>query len=267
VPVLIGTSGWQYADWREPFYQGIPQRRWFEHVMENFQTVELNVTFYRLPKQEVFAGWHARSPADAVITVKASRYLTHIKRLRDPGRSVQMLMERIEPLGRKLGPVLIQLPPDMRVDATALAETMSAFPPAVRLAVEPRHESWWNDDVQALLRERDAALVWADRKGRPLAPLWRTASFGYLRLHEGAARIWPFYGRRSLMTWAERIASAYADPEDFFVYFNNDPHCAAVDNAVTFAHELQRLGRATTRVPAERPPTIYNSSGPPSMTT
>jgi uncharacterized protein YecE (DUF72 family) len=260
VPVLIGTSGWQYADWREPFYAGIPTRRWFEHLLDNFATVELNVTFYRLPKREVFEGWHTRSPADAVITVKASRYLTHIKRLREPDRSVAMLMERVEPLRAKLGPILLQLPPDLRADPTALAATLDAFPRGTRLAVEPRHASWWADEVRDVLTHRNAALVWADRKGRPISPLWRTADWGYLRLHEGATKIWPFYGRRSLASWAERITSSYDETDDVFVYFNNDPHCAAVDNAVTFAAELQRLGRMTTRVPAERPRTIYSTS-------
>jgi uncharacterized protein YecE (DUF72 family) len=260
VPVLVGTSGWQYADWREPFYAGVPVRRWFEHVLANFRTVELNVTFYRLPKRDVFIGWRERSPADAVITVKASRYLTHIKRLRDPAGSVAMLMERIEPLGDKLGPILVQLPPDMRADPPALAHTLDAFPAGTRLAVEPRHASWWNDDVRRVLTERNAALVFADRKARPVSPLWHTADWGYLRLHEGASRVWPFYGRRSLVTWAERLAATYDDASDVYAYFNNDPHCAAVDNAVTFAGELRRIGRTVTRVPAERPHTIYNES-------
>ncbi len=112
--VLIGTSGWQYASWKEPYYAGVPQRRWFEHLLTGFRTVELNVSFYRLPKRETFAGWRERSPADAVVTVKASRYLTHIKRLRDPGPSVALLMERAGALGAKLGPVLVQLPLDLR---------------------------------------------------------------------------------------------------------------------------------------------------------
>jgi uncharacterized protein YecE (DUF72 family) len=260
VPVLIGTSGWQYADWREPFYAGVPARKWFEHVLANFATVELNVTFYRLPKREVFEGWYARSPADAVITVKASRYLTHIKRLRDPSRSVGMLMERVEPLREKLGPVLLQLPPDLRADPDALAQSLDAFPDGTRLAVEPRHTTWWCDDVQEVLTKRNAALVWADRKGRPVSPLWRTADWGYLRLHEGGSRVWPFYGQRSLATWAERIVSSYGEDDDVFVYFNNDPHCAAIDNAVTFAEEVRRRNRTTTRVPAGRPRTIYNAT-------
>src|SRR3954463_4231947 len=132
--VLIGTSGWQYRDWRYRYYpRGVPQRRWFEHLMGDFRTVELNVTFYRLPKAGVFAGWYDRSPADAVITVKASRYLTHVKRLRDPAPSVDMLMDRIRPLRRKLGPILVQLPPDLQVNVEALEATLAAFPAGVRL--------------------------------------------------------------------------------------------------------------------------------------
>ena len=251
--VLIGTSGWQYASWKEPYYAGVPQRRWFEHVLGDFRTVELNVSFYRLPKREVFAGWRERSPSDAVVTVKASRYLTHIKRLRDPKASVALLMERAGALGDKLGPVLVQLPPDLTVAPEALAETLDAFPAGTRLAVEPRHASWWTDEVRSVLADRNAALVWADRKSRPLGPLWRTADWGYLRLHEGVADPWPNYGRRALASWAERLARTYSATEDAFVYFNNDPGCAAVDNAVTFAEEVDRIGVPRTRVPAVRP--------------
>jgi uncharacterized protein YecE (DUF72 family) len=125
------------------------------------------------------------------------------------------------------------------------------------VAVEPRHPSWWNDDVRRVLSEHGAALVWSDRKARPVSPLWRTTGWGYLRLHEGAARVWPFYGRRSLVTWAERITATYADDDDVYVYFNNDPNCAAVDNAVTLARELRRIGRSVTRVPADRPDVGY----------
>jgi uncharacterized protein YecE (DUF72 family) len=250
VTVLIGTSGWQYADWRDPYYRGTPQRRWFEHLLGDFRTVELNVTFYRLPKAETFAGWHERSPADAVIGVKASRYITHVKRLRDPGPSVQLLMQRSEPLREKLGPVLVQLPPDLTVDADALDGVLRAFPRRVRVAVEPRHASWWSDEVRRVLERRGAALVWADRRG-PITPLWRTAPWGYVRFHEGRARRWPFYGGQALRTWADRLAAYGTD--DVYAYFNNDPGCAAVDNAMTLARRLDRLDVARTRVPAGRP--------------
>ncbi len=253
MPVLIGTSGLQYEDWRHRFYEGVPQRRWFEHTLAWFQTLELNVSFYRLPRREVFAGWRRRSPDDAVIAVKASRYLTHVRRLSDPAGPVARLMDRASALGPKLGPVLIQLPPDLPADPPALAASLDCFPAGTRLAVEPRHQSWWSSEVHDLLASRGAALVWADRGGSPVSPLWRTASFGYVRFHHGDAQVPPNYHRRTLGTWATRIAEAYGAEDDVFVYFNNDGRCAAVDNAVTFAEEVHALGRTATRVPGIRP--------------
>jgi len=253
VAVLIGTSGWQYEDWRHRFYEGVPQRRWFEHVTSCFQTVELNVSFYRLPATTTFAGWCQRSPDDAIVSVKASRYLTHVRRLQQPGEPVARLMARAAGLESKLGPVLVQLPPNLEADLDGLAATLDAFPAGTRLAVEPRHESWWRDGVRAVLADRGAVLVWADRSGTPAGPLWRTASWGYVRMHHGDAPVSPNYHRHTLESWVERIAAAYADDEDVFVYFNNDGRCAAVDNAITFAEEVRRRGRTASRTPDTRP--------------
>ena len=253
--VLVGTSGWQYRDWRYRYYpRGLPQTRWFEQIMRDFRTVELNVTFYRMPRAEVFAGWYERSPADAVITVKASRYLTHIKRLRDPAPSVAMLLDRAVPLRDKLGPVLVQLPPDLPADVSALDETLRAFPRGVRVAVEPRHESWWTDGVRRCLEAHNAALCWADRGGAAITPLWRTADWGYLRFHEGGDDPWPFYTDDELATWARTVADVFPSAgDDVYVYFNNDPGCAAIDNAITFAEAVSAAGLDVTRVPAARP--------------
>jgi uncharacterized protein YecE (DUF72 family) len=253
MPVLIGTSGLQYEDWRHRFYLGVPQRYWFEHTMTWFRTLELNVSFYRLPRREVFAGWRERSPDDAVIAVKASRFLTHVRRLRDPAEPVARLMSRAVALGSKLGPVLIQLPPDLTVDAPALAATIDSFPAGTRVAFEPRHESWWSPEVRDLLSDRGVALVWADRAGSPYGPLWRTAAWGYVRMHHGDAQVPPNYHRHTLGAWAARIAATYGDDEDVFVYFNNDGRCAAVDNAVTFAEEVRGIARTATRTPGIRP--------------
>ena len=253
MPVLIGTSGWSYESWRRRFYEGVPQRRWFEHTIEHFRTVELNVTFYRLPPATTFAGWQRRSPDDAVITVKASRYLTHVRRLQTPGEPVERLMGRARELGSKLGPVLLQLPPDMRADVDALAATLDAFGGGQRVAVETRHNSWWTDDVRELLTDRGAAHVWADRGGEAVGPCWRTSDWGYLRLHHGDAAPPPNYHRATLRRWAERLAAEFDDDLDAFVYFNNDPRCAAVDNAVTFAEEIAAVGRTPTRTPSIRP--------------
>jgi uncharacterized protein YecE (DUF72 family) len=253
VPLLVGTSGWQYEDWRGRFYpRGLGQGKWLEHYAEHFATVELNNAFYRLPERDVFAGWHRRTPTDFVVAVKASRYLTHVRRLREPAEPVARLMDRASGLGAKLGPVLLQLPPTLRADPPLLADCLARFAetaPGLRLAVEPRHPSWWSDDVRALLTDAGAALCWADRRSRPVTPLWRTAEWGYLRLHEGAARPWPRYGRRALATWLRRLSDSWDDDAEVFVYFNNDPGGAALVDAVTLAIASVKSGRSVTRFP------------------
>lgn len=239
----VGTSGWQYRDWRARFYpDGLPQARWLEHFTTRFATVELNNSFYRLPERTTFVGWQERTPPGFVFTVKASRYLTHIKRLRDPAEPVARLMERASGLGDRLGPVLVQLPPTLAADPAALDDCLACFPAGVRVAVEPRHASWWSDEVRAVLTARGAALSWADRLGRPVAPLWRTADWGYLRLHEGRAVPRPRYGRRALATWVDRLADAYPSGEEVYVYFNNDPGGAAITDAYAFAALARRRG-------------------------
>jgi uncharacterized protein YecE (DUF72 family) len=246
--MLVGTSGWQYQDWRGRLYpQQLPQRSWLEHYAEHFATVEVNNAFYRLPEKSVFEGWRARTPADFWVTVKASRYLTHIRRLREPQEPVARLMERAAGLGDKLGPILLQFPPTLRADADLLDACLGCFPGGVRLAVEPRHETWWVPEVREVLERHGVALCWADRRGRPVTPLWRTADWAYLRMHEGRARPWPWYGRTALRTWVGRLADTWPDEADAFVYFNNDPGGAAVENAATFAALASRAGRSVTR--------------------
>jgi uncharacterized protein YecE (DUF72 family) len=249
----IGTSGWQYKDWRGRFYPAaVPHRLWLEHYAEAFDTVEVNNAFYRLPERATFEAWRERTPDDFTVAVKASRFLTHVRRLRDPAEPVERLLDRAAGLGPKLGPILLQLPPTLRADAATLDATLKAFGPH-RVAVEPRHPSWWTDEIRAVLERHEAALCWADRKGRPMTPLWRTASWGYLRLHEGRATPWPRYGRRALETWTERLADTFKD-QDLWVYFNNDPGCAAITDAVAFARLADRrgviVGRTPRRVPA-----------------
>ncbi len=245
----IGTSGWQYRDWRPPrgadqarhhlYPAGLPQRLWLEHFVTRFPTVEVNNAFYRLPERSTFEQWRARTPADFCFAVKMSRYLTHVKRLREPAEPVARFLDRATGLGDKLGPVLIQLPPTLRADLAALDETLAQFPAGVRVVVEPRHDTWFTDDCRRLLERYGAALCWADRKGRPLGPLWTTAGFGYLRLHEGRAKPWPRYGRTALKSWLERLSGI---PEAY-VYFNNDPGGAAVVDAAAMTTMARSLSR------------------------
>jgi len=246
--ILIGTSGWQYADWKPLLYPDVPQKRWLERHAEAFATVEVNNAFYRLPKRETFEAWRDRTPDDYVVTVKASRYLTHIKRLKEPQEPVARLMDRVEGLGAKQGPILLQLPPTLRCDVELLDAALACFPAGTRLAVEPRHESWWNDTTRWVLEDRKAALVWADSFGKPVTPVWRTTDWGYLRLHHGPGDTWD-YGYDGVRPWAERIVQTWEDDEDVFAYTNNDPTGAALRDAEHLAHALHRRGRRTTRVP------------------
>jgi uncharacterized protein YecE (DUF72 family) len=250
--MIVGTSGWQYADWRNRFYpSGVPQRLWLEHYASRFATVEVNNAFYRLPERDTFAKWRDRTPDDFLLAVKMSRYLTHIKRLRDPAEPVARFLGRATALGDKLGPVLLQLPPTLTADLPALEATLARFPDGVRVAVEPRHDSWWTDGLRALLARHNAALCWADRGSRPLTPLWRTADFGYLRLHEGKAQPWPRYGRTALGSWLDRICDRLHGVPTY-VYFNNDPGGAAITDATALAALAARRRLTVSRSPAAR---------------
>ena len=249
MPVWIGTSGWQYRDWRGPFYPpGKPVRAWLEHYADRFATVESNNAFYRLPERRTFEGWAARTADDFVMAVKVSRFLTHIKRLSEPQEPVARFVDRVAGLGGKLGPVLLQLPPQFRVDRDRLQAALDEFPPGIRIAVEFRHGSWFSDDIRRILADRGIALCLADR-GRPLTPIWRTADWTYLRFHEGLAAPRPCYGRRALRSWAERLAAHWDPADDAFVYFNNDPRGCAPRDAARFARQVARVGLHPTRVP------------------
>jgi uncharacterized protein YecE (DUF72 family) len=265
--VLIGTSGWQYRDWRGVLYPpGLAERGWLEHYARRYRTVENNGTFYRLPSPATFAAWRARTPEGFIMTVKASRYLTHVRRLRDPAEPVARLLGAASGLGDRLGPVLLQLPPNMRGDPSALDACLREFsrfplPATVRrpagdhvlVAVEFRHDSWWTEEVRELLARHNAALCWADRLGRPVTPLWRTANWGYLRFHEGAAQPWPRYGAAALRGWARRIGEAWPGDADVFASFNNDQHAAALYDAAAFASAARRAGRPVTAAPEPEP--------------
>jgi uncharacterized protein YecE (DUF72 family) len=256
MPVLVGTSGWQYGDWRGRFYpERLAQAKWLEHYASKFSTVESNNAFYRLPEPHTFQAWAARTPSDFVVAVKASRFLTHVKRLRDPLEPVQRFLDRAVHLGNKLGPVLLQLPPTLAADLGALRGTLECFPAGIRVAVEPRHESWFTDATRELLSERGAALCLADRT-RQRSPLWRTTDWTYVRFHEGEASPRPCYGERTLASWSDDLAGTWGDEVDVYVYFNNDHLACAVRDAVRFARAARRSGLHPTRTPAPAEVTV-----------
>jgi uncharacterized protein YecE (DUF72 family) len=228
VTIRVGTSGWQYDDWREIFYPAkVPTREWLSYYAANFDTVEVNATFYRLPKQSAVEQWAVTVPSGFVMTVKASRYLTHIKRLKEPAEPVARLLDRTAPLREhhRHGPVLVQLPPAFPVAPDRLEATLAAFDRRLPIAVELRDGSWFCKPVKQILTEYGAALVWADREGRSVGPLWATADWQYLRLHHGRHG-WR-YDQGDLRRWARRMSEAGAG----YIYTNNDPGGAAIDDA------------------------------------
>jgi len=238
----VGTSGWHYRDWRGAFYpEKLPTRLWLEYYAERFGTVELNNTFYRLPNATGFRNWKEQTPGDFLFSVKASRFLTHYRRLREPHEPVERLLTAAAALDEKLGPVLVQLPPDFAVNVPALEDAFDAFAGRVRLACEFRHASWHCDAVYDLMSEHDVALCLTDYRNQH-GPLVRTASWGFVRMHEGVARPQPHYGTRALAAWVERVATLWGRGDDCFVYFNNDHRGWAIRDAFEFAAVARREG-------------------------
>jgi uncharacterized protein YecE (DUF72 family) len=258
VTVRIGTSGWQYGDWRGRFYPpAAPVRTWLEHYATRFDCVEVNSTFYRLPGEAVFAGWAARVPDGFEYALKVSRYITHVRRLGEPAEPMRTFLEHAAGLGGRLGPLLLQLPPRFRADPGRLREACAAVPPPLRLAVEFRDPSWFRDDVAAILRERDAALCLTDRLGEMREPAWATASWAYVRFHRAGPDDWS-YAEPALRTWAERVGSLWGSDADVYAFFNNDPGAAAIRDAVTFGRVCSAAGLTVSRV--LQPAAVYSKS-------
>jgi uncharacterized protein YecE (DUF72 family) len=236
----IGCSGWNYAAWKEPFYEGKPARLWLGHYAQHLDTVEVNSTFYRLPTRKAVAGWVEQSPPGFLFAVKASRYLTHVKRLTDVGPGLARFYERLEPLraSPKLGPILWQLPPTFRRDDDRLAHALAAIPRGERHCVEFRHPSWFVDDVYALLREHGVALVVGDRpEVKEFQAHAFTADWTFVRFHYGSRGRRGNYSEQELEEWAQRFESWRREVE-IFAYFNNDWEAFAVRNALWLRRRL-----------------------------
>lgn len=242
-PVRIGCSGWVYREWRGRLYpESLPQREWLRHYAERFVTVEVNNTFYRLPRAGAVERWAAETPEGFVFAVKASRYLTHIKRLTNLGRGLERFYEPLAPLveAGKLGPVLWQLPETFQRDDERLARALEALAGRPgRPAFEFRHRSWFAPAVYRLLAEHGAALVVADDARRDPLPRTLTADWTYVRFHWGARGRRGSYSAAELRTWRRRIA-AWRARSEVFAYFNNDWEGFAPRNANALAAGLSR---------------------------
>jgi uncharacterized protein YecE (DUF72 family) len=228
--IHIGTSGWSYPHWIGPYYpDGTKAASFLSVYARDFASVEINQTFYQLPAPSVVGAWHDETPANFVFACKASRYITHMKKLKDPVQSTERFFDAIAPLGDKLGPILFQLPPRWRVNGDRLANFLDALPESFRYAFEFRDKSWFTAEVYGMLACRDAAVCTYDLDGWR-SPVKLTASFMYIRLHGPDGPYRGTYDGRTLFGWARRIESWAARGCDVFCYFDNDEKgFAAID--------------------------------------
>ena len=239
--IRIGCSGWNYQHWRNGvFYPPrFAPRRWLDYYAQLFDTVEINATFYRLPRVVAVARWVEESPPGFLFAVKMSRYVTHVKRLKDLPPSLELFYSRIEPLARspKMGPVLWQLPGNFHRDDERLAGALAVLPPG-RHCFEFRHESWFAPEVYELLRRHEVALVIGDTPKRPFQSHELTADWTFIRFHEGTRGRFSNYSESELEEWAQRI-ERWAASDDVYAYFNNDWNGYAVRNALWLKKRLR----------------------------
>jgi uncharacterized protein YecE (DUF72 family) len=224
----VGTSGYQYDHWRGVLYpDDEPKRRWFELYSREFDSVEINNTFYNLPQASTFNDWADEAPDDFLFVLKYSRYGTHMKRLKDPGSHVDHFIRRARRLGDKLGPILVQLPPNFKADASRLDQFLKAVPDDCRWSLEFRNSDWLRDEVYDVLGRHNAGLCIHDMIEDH--PYVITADWIYLRFH--AAQHNGNYPYQALSAAARRIKRHLADGLDVFAYFNNDAGGHAIHNA------------------------------------
>ncbi|MBI4318861.1 MAG: DUF72 domain-containing protein [Chloroflexi bacterium] len=238
VSFRIGTSGWHYDHWRDRFYpEGLPKDRWLEYYGESFTTVEVNASFYRLPTERALARWRDGSPPNFLFAVKASRLITHYRRLRNVAELLDTFLDRARLLGDKLGPILYQLPPQFVRDDETLGDFLAQLPENFRHVLEFRHASWLSDEVYDLLRRHDVGFCVISAPGQEY-PAVATADFAYIRFHGSHTVYGGCYTDEELERWAGIARELGRESRMVFAYFNNDANAYAVYNALTLKQKL-----------------------------
>lgn len=235
--IRIGTSGWHYKHWRGPFYPpDLPASEMLRFYMERFDSVEINNSFYKLPAVETLAGWKKATPPGFLFAVKGSRFITHMKKLSDPVPSSAKFFDRVTALGRKLGPILWQLPPHWQSNPERLDEFLAVLPRRMRYAFELRDPTWFNDEVNAVLHKHKAAFCMYDLDYRQ-SPRTVTAGWVYVRLHGPDGSYAGSYSDEALAEWARQFRAWEREGKDVYCYFDNDQAGYAAHNAI----RLKRL--------------------------
>ena len=236
---FIGTSGWHYDHWRGRFYPPeLIKAKWLEFYASHFATVELNNSFYRLPSEAAFTNWYRSSPANFIFAVKVSRFITHIKRLRNIGDAVERFIARAKILREKLGPLLYQLPPNMHRNDEVLELFLSTLPRGMKHVFEFRHQSWFKENVFEVLHKYNVGFCVFDMPSVS-CPLVATADFAYLRFHGGTGLYESCYSDEELAHWVRKLADLTTNSKATYIYFNNDAETFAVRNAITLRGYLQ----------------------------
>ncbi len=238
--IRIGTSGWYYDHWRGPFYpEELPKNRWFEYYARHFDTVEVNNTFYHLPKDKTMRDWHDKAPSGFLYAVKASRYITHVKKLNDPEDSLERFFVLANLLKRRLGPILYQLPPSLHKDLSRLSAFITALPKRHHAVFEFRHASWYDQETFDLLEGRQVGFCIHDMEGKE-SPRIVTGDRLYVRLHGTSGRYAGKYTDSMLSEWADWLRAQADSVSAIYAYFNNDIDGHAIENARTLRKLLSR---------------------------
>ena len=231
--IHVGCSGWVYKHWRGLFYpEGLPQKRWFERYAEEFDTVEINASFYRLPLASTFESWREKAPPGFRYAVKCNRFITHMKKLVGCDEEIDRFIALVRRLGQTLGPILYQLPPSLHKDLPRLESLLKRLPGDIEHVVEFRHKSWYDEDVLELLDEYGAGFVAHDLKGLK-SPRWASGRTAYVRFHGSGGKYWGRYSDEALIDWTDWLAAQRREGRSAWCYFNNDVHGHAIEDART----------------------------------
>ena len=231
--IRIGCSGWIYRHWRERFYPAkLAQRLWFDFYAETFETVELNTSFYHLPKPETFTKWRDQATAGFRYAVTAPRFITHMKKLKDCTEPVEEFITRARNLGPTLGPILYQLPPRWSYNRQRLEEFIALLPADLTHVFEFREKSWLTEEVLALLEARNISFCAHDMPGSATAR-WASGPIAYVRFHGGEGKYWGRYSDEGLLAWTDWLVSEARQVRDIWCYFNNDIDAHAIHDALT----------------------------------
>jgi len=230
--IHVGTSGWSYDHWRGPFYpEHLPGSRMLDYYAQRLHSVEVNSSFYRLPAQQTLRQWYDNTPADFRFAVKASRYVTHMKKLGEPRKTLPVLLDRVSALGDKLGPILFQLPPHWHFNGKRLSDFLDTLSHEFRYAFEFRDRSWINEHTCELLSQHAAAFCIYELDGY-LSPQEVTSDFIYVRLHGPEGAYQGGYDEQTLAGWADAFSSWTRNGKSIYCYFDNDQHGYAVQDAL-----------------------------------